>query len=354
MNAEADALGPPTPALVVDEAVFEANLRAASEMTGGAKRLRPHFKTHKTPELALRQIAWPEVIGFACATVGEMEVLADAGVENLLLANEVVSSDKAARLANLACRARVIVAVDHPAQVVALSARAREASTDLGVLIDVDIGLGRCGLSRDSDLLDLARLVQSSPAVRVLGIMGYEGRIRRSVRDRLEVIQRAHARLGAVKALLRADGHDVDIVSGAGTSTLCEALADPSLTEIQVGTYALMETDLNDLGLPFRNAACVVATVISTAGNRIVVDAGRKAVGCEYGLPEVIGAPCKAISISEEHTVLECAGCVPEPGTKVSLRPSQIRTTFNLHDRAWLLSVDGSMKEMKITARGHF
>ncbi|MPY90165.1 MAG: metal-activated pyridoxal enzyme [Luteitalea sp.] len=342
----------PTPALLVDEEIFEANIAAASALLRGtAKTLRPHVKTHRTPALARRQLA-EAVIGVTCATVGEMEVMADAGITDLLLANEVASTDKVQRIAALARRARVTVAVDDLAQIDALSAAAQAFSVHLDVLVDVDVGLRRCGLTGERQLLEAAAAVERMPALRLAGIMGYEGRLRASLPDRHEKAKSVFRTLAEVCRLLAVAGYGVDVVSGAGTSTLLEAVADPTITEIQAGTYALMEPDLEGLHLPFRCAVAVAATVISRSGCRAVVDAGRKTLGCEYGLPLTIEEGRVAVSISEEHTVFEWPGTPPPLGTIVLLRPSQVRTTFNLHDRAWVVGRDASIREVAVEARG--
>jgi D-serine deaminase-like pyridoxal phosphate-dependent protein len=342
----------PTPALLVDEERFDANIVAASALVQGTgKTLRPHIKTHRAPALARRQLA-DGVIGVTCATVGEMEVMADAGITDLLLANEVVSADKVRRVAGLARRAHVTVAVDDTALVQRLSAAAEAFSVRLDVLIDLDVGLKRCGLTGEREVLAAAAAIEGAPGLRLAGIMGYEGRVRSSLPNRGVRIAQTFRTLADVRRLLTGAGYDVDVVSGAGTSTLLEALADSTITEIQAGTYALMESDLDGLHLPFRCAVAVASTVISRSGCRVVVDAGRKTLGCEYGPPLTIEDPAVVVAISEEHTVLEWPGPPPPLGSILLLRPSQVRTTFNLHDRAWVVRRDGSMCEFRVEARG--
>ncbi len=342
----------PTPSLLVDAIIFEANLQSAESLVQGTgKLLRPHVKTHRTPALALRQIG-PAAVGVSCATVGEAEVMVAAGITDVLLANEIVETEKIERFVRLASRARVSVAVDDELQVRLLQEAAEAVSAILNILLDIDVGLGRCGLMRDDHIRQLASFVTQCNTLRLAGLMGYEGRLRGRDPDRTARIARAFERLRAVREMLLADGHAIEVVSGAGTSTLREALADPTLTEIQAGTYALMETDLADLDLPFRCAVAVAATIISRSGSRAVVNAGRKTLGCEYGLPEPLESGVSATSISEEHLVLMWPGEAPPLGTRVLLRPSQVRTTFNLHDRVWLIGRNGSLEEIAISARG--
>lgn len=345
-----DALS--TPALVVEVEVFEANVAAmAGLLEGTGKTIRPHVKTHRTPELARRQLGG-SAIGATCATVGEAEAMVDAGIPDIFVANEVVDPHKIARLAALAHRARIAVAVDDPEPVALLAQEATRASVTLDVLIDVDILLHRCGVASVDDALRLARAVTDARGLRLRGIMGYEGRVRLTDDDRAGKIARAYARLAEIRAALVDAGFPVEVVSAAGTSTLREALADPWITEVQCGVYSLMEPELVNLGLPFRCAAIIRGTVISRHPGRIVLDLGRRVVGMEYGPPDPIGFVATRIAISDEHATIERADPLPALGSQVDLAPGQIRTTFNLHDHVWV-SRDGRIVDRwPITARG--
>jgi D-serine deaminase-like pyridoxal phosphate-dependent protein len=341
-----------TPALVVAIEVFEANVAAmAALIEGSGKVIRPHVKTHRTPELARRQLGGT-AIGVTCATVGEAEAMVDAGIDDVFVANEVVDPRKIARLTALAHRARIAVAVDDPEPVALLAREATRASVTLDVLIDVDILLHRCGVASVDDAVRLAGAVTDARGLRLRGIMGYEGRLRLTDDDRAGKVTRAYARLGEVRAALVDAGFTVDVVSAAGTSTLREALADPWITELQCGVYSLMEPELLNLGLPFRCAATIRGTVISRHPGRIVLDLGRRVVGVEYGPPVPIGFVATRIAISDEHATIERADPLPALGSQVDLAPGQIRTTFNLHDHVWI-SRDGQIVDRwPITARG--
>jgi D-serine deaminase-like pyridoxal phosphate-dependent protein len=341
-----------TPALIVDLGVFEANVAAmAALVDGSGKTIRPHVKTHRTPELARRQLGG-SAIGVTCATVGEAEAMVDAGIEDVFVANEVVDRNKVARLAALARRARIAVAVDDPEPVALLAQEATRASVTIDVLLDVDILLHRCGVATVEDALQLAEAVIGARGLRLRGIMGYEGRLRLTDDDRAGKIARAYARLAEVRAALVDAGFPVDVVSAAGTSTLREALADPTITELQAGVYSLMEPELLNLGLPFRCAATIRGTVISRHPGRIVLDLGRRVVGVEYGPPVPVGFVATRIAISDEHATIERADPLPALGSHVDLAPGQIRTTFNLHDHVWI-SRDGRIVDRwPITARG--
>ena len=358
MTTAAAAPNPPpvtdlsTPGLVVDLDVFEANIAAMVAMVAGTgKSVRPHVKTHRTPELARRQLGGPAV-GVTCATVGEAEAMVEAGLDDVFVANEVVDPLKIARLTALARRARIAVAVDDPEPVSLLATEAASASVTIDVLIDVDILLHRCGVATADDAIRLARAIEEAPALRLRGIMGYEGRLRLKDEDRAGKIVRAYARLGEIRAALVDAGFPVEVVSAAGTSTLREALADPWITEVQAGVYALMEPEMLNLGLPFRCAATIRGSVISRHPGRIVLDLGRRVVGMEYGPPVPVGFVATRIAISDEHATIEMADPLPALGSRVDLAPGQIRTTFNLHDHVWVSRGGQIVDRWPITARG--
>src|SRR5258708_26579918 len=166
-----------TPALVVDLDVFESNVGAMNELLRGTgKTVRPHVKTHRTPELARRQLG-EHAVGVTCATVGEAEVMVAAGILDVLIANEVVDEAKLARVAELAHIAQVVISADDPAPVEALSRAAVRAGVTVGVLVDVDVLLHRCGVVSVPEALALARVIEALPGVRPPGVMGYGGRV---------------------------------------------------------------------------------------------------------------------------------------------------------------------------------
>jgi D-serine deaminase-like pyridoxal phosphate-dependent protein len=341
-----------TPALVVDLDLFEGNIAAmATLLRDSGKTVRPHVKTHRTPELARRQLGG-SAVGVTCATVGEAEAMVEAGIDDLLIANELVDPRKVARLALLGRRARVAVAVDNPEPVATISAEAVRAGVTIEVLIDVDILLHRGGVASAEEAVRLAQAVERAPGLRIRGIMGYEGRLRLNEPDRAARIAEAYERLASIRANLVDAGFPVEVVSAAGTSTLPEALADPVITEIQAGVYALMEPELLNLDLPFRCAVSVRGMVISRHPGRIVLDVGRRVVGMEYGPPVPVGFDATRISISDEHATIEMDDPLPALGALIDLTPGQIRTTFNLHDHVWVSRGGRVIDRWPITARG--
>ncbi|HYM67064.1 MAG TPA: alanine racemase [Patescibacteria group bacterium] len=341
-----------TPALIVDLDVFESNVAAMAKMLEGtAKTVRPHFKTHRTPALAQRQLGGAAV-GITCATVGEAEAAAAAGIADILIANEVVDPAKLDRVVELARRCTLAVAVDSSEPVEALSGRASAAGVTVQVLIDVDTKLHRCGVDSPGEALRLAEVITRAPGIVLAGVMGYEGRMRLDVDHRSDTISQAYATLAEVREALSGAGFPVGVVSAAGTSTLREAIADPFITEIQAGVYALMEPQLLDLGLPFRCAAVLRGTVISRHPNRVVVDVGRRTAGMEYGPPLPAGFSAGPITVGDEHMTVPMTGRIPALGSTLDFVPGQIRTTFNLHDRVWVTRGGQPVDCWPVSARG--
>ena len=341
-----------TPALVLDLDVFEANLASMARLLEGTgKTIRPHVKTHRTPEIARRELGGA-AIGVTCATVGEAEAMVEAGIDDVFVANEVVDPAKVARLVALGHRARMAVAVDDPVPTATLSREAVGAGVTVDVLIDVDVLLHRCGVASAADAVRLAADIERAPGLRLRGIMGYEGRIRLTEPDRDAKIASSYAKLAEVRTALLEAGFPVEVVSAAGTTTVFEALADPTITELQAGVYALMEPELLGTGLPFDLAVAIRGTVISRHPGRIVLDIGRRVVGMEYGPPVPIGFTATHIAISDEHATIQMADPLPALGSQVDLAPGQIRTTFNLHDDVWVSRAGRLVDRWPISARG--
>lgn len=353
MTTRSDRPQIPTPALVVDLAALDRNLaRAEAILCGSGLRIRPHVKTHRTPALALRQQR-PGSSGVTCATVGEAEVMVSHGLSDVLLANEIATPAKIERLVALAEHTTITAAVDSAELVHSYAAAAaRRNGITLRLLVDVDTGLQRCGVTSTAQAVALARLIEDTPHVALAGLMGYEGRLRTGP-ERATAVSDARATLRECATGFQHAGLSLDVVSVGGTSTMRDWQGEGFVTEIQAGSYAFMEHDLDGLGLPFESAAWVRATVISMHGQRAVVDAGRKSIGCEYGPPRAIGIDASVCSVSEEHCVL--AGHAVKTLTRgqvIRLRPSQIRTTFNLHDSVWLKDGQGLYVSAPVAARG--
>src|SRR5262245_2519461 len=252
----------PTPALVLDVAALDRNIgRMAAFFATGACRLRPHFKAHKTPEIARRQLAAGSCVGLTCATVSEAEVAAEF-CDDVLIANEPIGPGKCDRVAMLAGRIRTTIAVDSIAGLEQLSTAARRAGVTVGVLIDLNVVQPRCGVLPGADAVALAKKAAATPGVDLRGVMGYEGHVV-SLPDRAEREARtreAMAGLVETAALVRAAGLPCGIVSAGGTGTYDISGRIDGITEIQAGAYVLMDTDYGRLDVPVEQARWALRT----------------------------------------------------------------------------------------------
>ncbi len=328
----------PTPALLVDLESMESNLhRMAGFFADKRCKLRPHFKNHKSPMLAWKQLR-AGAIGITCATLREAEILVHHGVDNILIANEIAGEVKARRLAELSrCGRSVVVAIDNPNSIKDLSRAQRNCKSNVEVVVDIDIGLGRCGVKPGEAALNLAKCAVSA-GLGFRGIMGYDGQFQvmepSPARDKL--VRKGSKALIDSASLIELAGIPVSIVSTGGTGTHAVSGDYPGITEIQAGSYLLMDTLYIERGATFRRSLTVLATVISTRRpNHAVIDCGLKAISGERGLSTVKGLP--AVSLKElhaEHGLLELQADSQAPlevGQKVELWVRYSDATVNLH-----------------------
>jgi D-serine deaminase-like pyridoxal phosphate-dependent protein len=347
----------PTPALIVDVAALDRNIAKMAEFfAAGPCRLRPHFKAHKTPEIARRQLAAGSCVGITCATVAEAEVVADF-CDDVLIANEIVSPDKCARAAALARQVAITVAVDSVTGVDALASAARSAGVSIGVLIDVDVGQGRCGVEPGEAAVALARRASLTAGLTVRGVMGYEGHLQ-PLRDRVERETRTRAAMhGLVDSAqrIRADGIACEVVSSGGTGTYDISGRVDGVTEIQAGSYALMDTDYGSVGVPFEQAFFVLGTIVSRPSpERCVADCGHKSMTKDHGHPAVDLASATVTALNDEHAVIAVpASCALAIGDRVRLIPSHTDPTVNLHDVFYAVDGDRVIGVWPIAARGY-
>jgi D-serine deaminase-like pyridoxal phosphate-dependent protein len=354
-----------TPALLIDLDAFEANLDTmATLLAPTGVKLRAHAKTHKSPVIARAQIG-RGAVGQCTQKVAEAEVLAWGGVADILVSNEVVGAAKLARLAALSGIAGVAVCADHPAHVAAIEAAARDAGKRLSVLVEIDVGGGRCGVPPGPQAVELAGAIAASPHLRFGGLQAYHGsaqHLRRPEERRLAIAAAADGARRTVEQL-RQRGLDCPIVGGAGTGTFLLEAASGVYTEMQAGSYVFMDADygrnLDADGNPvgtFRQSLFVLATVISAAvPGRAVVDAGHKAVAVDSGLPLVWRRPeLRCVSASDEHFKLEFGPetSTPAIGEKLRLVPGHCDPTVARHD--WYVGVRKGRVEClwPIAARG--
>ncbi len=348
----------PTPALLVDVPAMERNVRRMAEFfADGPCRLRPHFKAHKTPEIARRQLAAGSCTGLTCATVAEAEVAAEF-CHDILIANEVLGPGKAARVAALARRVDITVAVDSPAALQDIAAAAGDASVQVGVLVDVNVGLPRCGIAPGEEALALAHRVADTAGVRLHGVMGYEGHVVGiEERARREASARqAMDRLLSTVRMIRDAGLPCDIVSAGGTGTYDITGRIDGVTEIQAGSYVLMDTAYAKLDIPFEQAFSLLGTVLSRPTPTLcVADCGHKSCTFDHGNPSVKGIEAASVLfLSDEHATISLpADAEVQPGGRIQLWPSHIDPTINLHDVLYAIEGETVLDVWPIAARGY-
>lgn len=325
-----------TPALLLDRAAMMRNLRRMAEFFRGRKaQLRPHFKNHKCTRLARLQLETGSAVGITCAKLGEAEVLVEAGVEDVLIANQVVGQAKLERLAGLARQANMRVAVDDPQQIADIGRAAEGAGSTVGLLVEVDIGMGRCGVKPGEPALQLARKIVETEGVRFDGLQAYEGHVvyLRDAHEREQQARQSMETAVATRKMIEKAGIPVAIVSGGSSSTYAFTGTMEGVDEIQAGTYATMDYVYQQMSPEFEIALSVLARVISRpAAGHAVLDVGYKGLGDEFGMPKVKNLLDAGIDfrLSEEH----CTGHnVPDwqVGGAIELTPSHACTTCNLY-----------------------
>jgi D-serine deaminase-like pyridoxal phosphate-dependent protein len=346
-----------TPALLVDLDAMDQNLRTMAQFFGAqSAKLRPHFKNHRVLELAARQMEHG-AIGITCARLWQAERLLQIGIRNILIANEVAGETSLRRFVELSREAPVLIAVDNTSVVREMARLARNAKVTLHVLVDVDLGLKRCGMPPGEAAVSLA-LTVAAEGLAFRGIMGYEGHLQPLVSgpEKQAAVSQAMHSLISTKQQMEASGLRVEIVSCGGTGDYEIAGAYPGVTENQAGSYLLMDTWYAPYAPNFRPALSVLTTVISkTDGARVVLDAGVKAISGERGLPSVKEMPgLKLRALHAEHAPVEILEPVDklDVGDKLELAVQYHDGTIQLHDRMYGVR-NGSVECIFSIEHGH-
>jgi D-serine deaminase-like pyridoxal phosphate-dependent protein len=351
-----------TPALILDLNAFEKNLKRMANAVGGRNvRLRPHAKSHKCPEIALRQIQLGAV-GICCQKVSEAAVFVKAGVTDILITNEIVGETKVRHLMELAGAARIGVLVDHAAQIQDLAVAAQAAATSIDVYIEVDVGGHRCGIAPGEEAARLAELIVAAAPLRFAGLQCYHGPAQhmRTPQERSAAIRQAAELALFTKNLMEARGIPVEIITGAGTGTFMLERDSGVYNELQAGSYVFMDRDYGD-NVREENESCfdhalfVLTTVMSRAtGERAIVDAGLKASSVDSGMPSVWQrSDLKFVKAADEHGVLVTAGPASvHLGEQLMLVPGHCDPTVNLYDELVCVR-DGKVEALwPVAARG--
>ena len=347
-----------TPALVIELPAMESNIAKMADFARGQGiGLRPYIKTHKSTVLAQKQMA-AGAIGIGCATVEEAEVMATAGIGDILIGNQIVGPAKIARLTRLARDTDIMVAVDNYQNVDDLSAAAQAAAVRVRILVEVDVGAHRCGVPPGEAALQLAQHAAAAAGLEFRGFMGYESHLQLITEPEERAAQVA-TQVGALvdtARIAKSAGLRAEIVSAAGTLTYKETGKLPGITEIQPGTYIFLDSRYYAKQTDFNRALTVLATVIShPVDDYIVVDAGSKALSQDGGMPEVKDLPgAKLARMWEEHGKIELAAPIPElkVGDKIEIYPSHVCTTVNLYGRYFAVRNDRVEAIWDISTRG--
>lgn len=354
-----------TPALTVNLDILERNLdRMASRCRAQGVGLRPHIKTHKTPEVARMQLE-RGAVGLAVAKVGEAEVMAGAGLDNILVAYPVFGAEKLRRLAQLARASKILVSLDDEVTAQELSRATSEQGGTVGVLVEFDVGFHRCGLAPGPACVELAMKIEKLPGLKFRGLMTYFGNVWGTKEERRKEAKQVAECVARALEVFAEARIPVEIVSGGSTPSAEFAHEIPGLTEIRPGTYVY-----NDLNT-FYQGACrledcatrVVTTVVSTAvPGRAIIDAGSKTLssdplrsGPEAGYGCVPEAPdAVLIKLNEEHGHLDITKsqhCF-RVGEVLTVIPNHVCTCVNMHDEAFLLRNEEVVGCWRVAARG--
>lgn len=343
-----------TPALIVERKIFNENMdimRRLLEHTSMV--LRPHYKSHKCVEISKLQLA-AGAKGITCAKLAEAEDLAQAGVADILIANQVVQAEKMGRIAVLAGKTRLTICVDDAANVLQLERAMAAQGGVLYVLVEYEIGMQRCGVSTHEEVIELAKLISAQPHLQFEGVQAYAGHM---AHQKDYGVRKASALaieddLAALKKKLTEAGFAPKEISGGSTGTVELKPGNSVYTEMQCGSYLFMDRAYWELNLGFKNSLFLLTTVISTKPDRIVTDGGVKSLGMDQGDPVFVGYEGLPIRMSEEHGQVQAPGHSARVGDKLRYIPGHCCTTINSHDFIYLVDGDEVVDIWQVTSRG--
>lgn len=354
-----------TPALVVDTRVMERNIRDLSAYAAAHHlNLRPHTKTHKIPEIAQMQMA-SGCSGITVAKSGEAQVMADAGLDDILVHYPVFGTSKLEHLAEIARSRRVTMAIDSLATAEAISAAASAKGSNIGLLVEFDVGMRRCGLQSPDDGTALANAIEKLPGVQFRGISVYPGHISAAPADQGPALREVSAKIAEITGCLSAAGIDCEIVSGGSTPTAYQSHQVAGLTEIRPGTYVFNDRNTLDAGACNLSqcALTVHVTVVSTAvPGRAMVDGGSKTFsgdrprsGSKVEFGYMLNDPTiRFVGMSEEHGHLDLSESDyrPKIGDRLAIIPNHVCTCVNMHSQIYYHSGGVIEGVWEVAARG--
>jgi D-serine deaminase-like pyridoxal phosphate-dependent protein len=344
-----------TPCLLIDLDILEYNINTMADFFKDKKaKLKPHFKTFKCPAIA-HKIINAGAKGISCAKLGEAEVLVNSGIKDVLIANQIVDKVKISRLAGLAHgESKITICVDNKENIQSLSEAASKVGSTIYMLVEVDVGPGRCGVNTREEVLELVKAISKSKGLVFEGIQAYEGHLVHTpeYQVRFDGMKEVIKKITPIKEFLEKEGFTVNEISGGGTGTYAITGDNTIWTEIQAGSYVFMDTDYIRLGLPFKNALTVFATVIHKRPGFAVTDAGLKVCSPDGGESAIKDHPGLKLILNEEH------GNIPDEKDelrylqKIEYIPSHSCSTVNLHDQYYCVRNDILEAVWPISARG--
>lgn len=344
-----------TPALILELDAFERNLERGNALVRGTgMRMRPHYKSSKCAYIAHRQIE-AGAKGITCSKLAEAEDLIHAGIEDVLIANQVTEVSKLARAASLAKCARLTVCVDAQENIMALEAAASAQDARIHVLVEYDVGNRRCGVRTEEEVLSLAQCVLACPHLLFDGVQAYAGNLahEEDAAKRKAASAEVETRLRSLLAFLHAHGVAVQEVSGTSTGTLEFRGSDTVYTEVQAGSYIYMDTAYRRVGAPFEHALFVLSSVISKSAGATIFDAGTKCLSLDQTLPALADFPDLILRMSEEHCkAVDARLDGVAVGDKLRIIPGHCCTTINLFDQLYLVRDGKVVDRVPVTGRG--
>lgn len=347
----------PTPALLLDLDAVERNIeKMAGFFADKACKLRPHAKTHKLPWIAHRQVQ-AGAIGITCSKLEDAKAFAEAGIRDILISNEVVEHSKILELVNLFHLAHLTVCVDRLDNAEDLSAAALEAGVRLDVLMEVDVGIHRCGVAPGMPALELAQKLSKLPALSFRGLMGYEGGLfMMEEPEKVKTCRERNDRLIETRTLLEKSGFQVPVVSAGGSNTYRITGLRAGITDIQPGSYATMDEWNARHQIDFEQAITVLATVISRPEKeRAIIDVGLKALSTDHGIPGILSPLGLEIeALNEEHgkVILKDPVSNISVGDKIEIIPSHGCTTIPLYSHYIGVKGDRTVATLRILSGG--
>ena len=356
-----------TPCLVLDLDALERNIKKMGDYAKAhGMRHRAHGKMHKSVDVLKLQQELGAACGVCCQKVSEAEVFARGGIKDVMVSNQVTEPAKIDRLARMPkLGARVLVCVDDPENVAALSEAAQRHGTELEALVEIDCGAGRCGVSTTQDVVHIAKLIDAAPNLKFAGIQAYQGAMQHLdlYSDRKEKLDAAIAQVADAVQGLKSNGLECDIVGGGGTGSYYFESQSNVYNELQCGSYAFMDADygriLDENGKriddgEWENALFILTTVMShSKADKAIVDAGLKAQSVDSGLPFVYGrSDVEYLKCSDEHGVVADPNGALKVNDKLKLVPGHCDPTCNVHD--WYVGVRNGKVETvwPVSARG--